>query len=144
MKKKILFLWMGLLTAGNSGWAAPFTDNGNSTVTDSATGLVWQQTDGGQKTWENALTYCEGLSLGGATDWRLPNRNELQSLVDYSKSNPAIDTTAFPNTNSSYYWSSSAYASNTSYAWGVNFNRGYVFSDNKTVSDYVRCVRGGQ
>ncbi|MBF0238256.1 MAG: DUF1566 domain-containing protein [SAR324 cluster bacterium] len=78
------------------------------------------------------------------TDWRLPNRNELQSLVDYSKSNPAIDTTAFSNTNSSYYWSSTANAYSTSNAWYVNFYNGYVYYGNKTYSYYVRCVRGGQ
>lgn len=132
------------------GWGAPvvygavLTDNGNGTVTDSSTGLVWQQGEPGTKTWDNALTYCEGLSLGGADDWRLPNVKELESLTDDARYNPALDTTYFPNANSSNYWSSTTYASNTLNAWYVNFANGYVYYNDKSNSSYVRCVRGGQ
>ena len=74
------------------------------------------------------MTYCENLTLpaGGYSDWRLPNRNELQSIVDYSRYNPAIDTTYFPGTVASYYWSSTTYAYSTSIAWNVYFGYGYV------------------
>jgi hypothetical protein len=64
-----------------------FVDNSDGTVTDTSTGLMWQQaTASGTYTWEQALTYCENLTLpaGGYSDWRMPNRNELQSIVDYS------------------------------------------------------------
>ena len=58
---------------------------------------MWQQaTAPGTYTWEQAFTYCENFTLGGYSDWRLPNRNELQSIVDYSRYNPSIDTTSFP------------------------------------------------
>ncbi|MEK7846656.1 MAG: DUF1566 domain-containing protein, partial [Nitrospinota bacterium] len=96
------------------------------------------------RTWESAITYCEGLSLGSYTDWRLPNIKELKSIVDNTKYNPSIDTTYFPNTNSSIYWSSTTVADLTSYAWGVDFYDGYVYYDFKSYNGYVRCVRGGQ
>ena len=107
---------------------------------------MWQKaTAPGTYTWEQALTYCENLTLGGHSDWRLPNRNELQSIVDYSRYNPAIDTTYFPGTVASYYWSSTPYANDASYyAWIVYFNVGYVYNLTKTNYNYVRAVRGGQ
>jgi hypothetical protein len=64
-----------------------FIDNKNGTIMDSATGLMWQQSDSGRGvTWEEALKYAESLELGGYNDWRLPNSKELQSIVDYSRS----------------------------------------------------------
>jgi hypothetical protein len=120
-----------------------FTDNGDGTVTDNDTGLMWQKEDDGvTKTWESAI--CEGLSLGGYTDWRLPNIKELESITDDTKNSPAIDSTYFTNTNSSDYWSSTTTAENTSSAWHVNFYSGSVNSSYKSGGYYVRCVRGGQ
>jgi hypothetical protein len=110
---------------------------------------VWQKCSAGSSgsicsptayAWANAITYCEDLDLGGYTDWRLPYEYELQSIVDYSRYNPAIDMVAFPDTRS-YYWSSSTYANNTLYAWYVYFSDGYVSSYYKTNTFYVRCVR---
>jgi len=116
--------------------------NSDGTVTDTSTGLMWQQKTAGEMTWEAAMNYCENLSLGGYDDWRLPNRNELQSLVDYTRYDPAIDTAAFPDTMSSYYWSSTTFAYDTYYAWCVGF--GDVHYGDKSGSYYVRAVRGGQ
>jgi len=124
--------------------AADIEDNSDGTVSDYETGLIWQQGEGGQKTWESALTYCEGLTLASKTDWRLPNFKELQSIVDYAKYNPAIDKTYFPGVVSSSYWSSTTRASLTSFAWHVYFGFGYVSYHNRTNNYYVRCVRGGQ
>ena len=81
-------------------------DNGNGTVTDNRTGLIWQQGEPGYMSWGEALSYCEGLSLGGHSDWRLPNVRELESLTDDSRYYPAMDTSFFPDAHSSYYWSS--------------------------------------
>ncbi|MBI5749109.1 MAG: DUF1566 domain-containing protein [Nitrospinae bacterium] len=133
-----------LLSANQDAIAGSFTDNGNGTVTDSNTGLMWQKGEGGSMAWGSALTYCEGLSLAGYTDWRLPNIKELESITDDTKYNPSIDTTYFPNANSSYYWSSTTYAYGSSSAWSVYFHYGYVYYGNKSYSYYVRCVRGGQ
>jgi hypothetical protein len=124
-----------------------FTDNGNGTITDSNTGLMWQKEDDNTtRQWESAITYCEGLSLGSYTDWRLPNIKELESITDDTKYNPVIDTTYFPNTNSFYYWSSTTDANLTFEAWDVDFYDGSVgnHGGNKSYSYYVRCVRGGQ
>ena len=120
-----------------------FADRGDGTVTDNVTGLMWQQEDDDvERDWEDALAYCESLDLAGHTDWRLPDEYELQGIVDYGRYYPSIDTTYFPDTNSSYYWSSSTYAYLTGYAWGVYFYDGYVYCDDKTRTKYVRCVRG--
>jgi len=98
MKIKISILLASiLLTTCLNVKAGDFTDNGNGSVTDNNTGLMWQQGEGGQMMWEDAITYCEGLSLAGFTDWRLPNKNELNSIIDYEKRLPAIDTNFFPD-----------------------------------------------
>jgi hypothetical protein len=124
--------------------ADSYTDNGDGTVTDTSTGMTWQKASSSGKTWEQALAYCEGLNLGGHTDWRLPTIKELRSLADYNRGYPAINTMYFPDTVSSFYWSSTTYAFYTSYAWGVNFNYGYDNYNGKYGSYDVRAVRGGQ
>ncbi|MHB8808739.1 MAG: Lcl C-terminal domain-containing protein [Desulfobulbaceae bacterium] len=148
-KKAILFI---LLLLGLAHPAPAALVVSGDTVTDTVTCLEWQRAtadpsgDGvaDAMNWQDALAYAEGLSLGGHTDWRLPDYNELTSIVDYSRYSPAIDTTAFPDTVSSNYWSSTTYASNTSYAWRVVFDYGYGSSLYKSSSYYVRAVRGGQ
>ena len=121
-----------------------FTDNGDGSVTDNNTGLIWQQGEDGQKTWEDAIAYCEDLSLAGHTDWRLPNIKELESITDDTLYNPAIDTNFFPDAIASHYYSSTTFASSSSYALDVVFDRGYLDADNKADDDRVRCVRVGQ
>jgi hypothetical protein len=104
------------------GTTRSYTDNGNGTIIDNVTGLIWQKcsmgfnndvgcTDDGDTnnntaTWANAITYCENLTLGGSSDWRLPGIKQLRSLVDYSRYNPSINN-LFPNTVANGYWSSS-------------------------------------
>lgn len=98
-----------------------FVDNNNGTITDNATGLMWQQADDGtMRNWENALSYCENLSLGGHTDWRLPNAKELHSILDYNRCpdftnsaaiDPLFTCSTFNNPNGvsnyGYYWTGS-------------------------------------
>lgn len=118
-------------------------DNGNGTVTDETTGLMWQQeTVEKPMTWGPAVSFCGKLYLDGYTDWRLPTITELLFLVDYSRYNPTINTKYFPDTVSSYYWSSTTYAYNTYYAWGVYLHNGYDYNYYKNSSYYVRAVRG--
>ncbi len=101
-----------------------FTDNGNGTITDNNTGLMWQKTDGGEMTYENAGTYCSGLTLGGYNDWRLPNCIELFSINNYQHLNPALNTEYFPLTNAEYWWTSEARADDPTMIWVVNAGGG--------------------
>jgi len=138
-------------------WPSPrFTDNGDGTVTDNLTGLIWLQNANcfGSQTWANALnaantlnsTEC-GLSDGSVEgDWRLSNRKELHSLTDFSQYNPALPSgygSYFTNVLSAIYWSSSTYADNTVNAWYVNMYDSAVIPFNKTSNRYVWPVRAG-
>lgn len=137
-------------------WPSPrFTDNGNGTVTDNLTGLIWLKNANcfGTRNWSQALSDCNGLSNGscGLTDgsspgdWRLPNRKELLSLVDYSRYYPALpDGHLFSNVQSSYYWSATTGAHYTGIAWFVNMYDGDVTHSGKSYSYYVWPVRAGQ
>lgn len=90
--------------AGN---AQAFKDNGNGTVTDRLTGLVWQKTDGGEMTWEKAKAYAADLKLGGRDDWRLPTSMELFAMLNQGMHGPALDTTVFTKSEARYWWTDS-------------------------------------
>jgi len=122
-----------------------FMDNGDDTVTDAATGLMWQQaTTPEAYTWEQALSYCEGLSHGGYADWRLPSIHELASLVDLNRFRPAIRTDVFLYTPESNYWSSTPSITGDQGRWVVILNYGEVTSSNASIQGFTRAVRGGQ
>jgi Protein of unknown function (DUF1566) len=146
-------------------WPNPrFTDNGNGTVTDNLTGLVWLKNANcfGRQTWAIALTSANtlasvacGLTDGSvAGDWRLPNRKELFSLIDDAYSVPSLSNAAgtgqwtegdaFSGVQSSYYCSSSTYVYTPTFARIVSLLDGLVSYDHKTVTRYVWPVRGGQ
>jgi hypothetical protein len=112
------------------------------TVRDTGTGLVWQRSVLSQTyTWQLAKEYCAGLSLGGfASGWRLPTAIELLSIVDITRANPAIDTTAFPSTPSGWFWSSSPSVYGSS-AWGVDVSYGSAGPSDVSYGGRVRCVR---
>lgn len=104
---------------------APFyTNNGNGTITDNVTGLIWQQSDGGEMTIENAIIYCDNLVLGGFSDWRLPTKKESMSLMNMDKNNPALNTLYFPNTNAEYWWTSTVNITNANSIWITNAGGG--------------------
>ncbi len=130
------------VTAGAPNLAS-YTDNGNGTVTDNITGLIWQQAvPASTYTWEQAKAYCPTLTLAGHSDWRLPSRIELVSIMDFGQGHPKVDTTYFPSTPSNYFWSSSPLAGSSSYAWRVGFSGGYTDPNNDVSNTYnVRCVR---
>ena len=158
-------------------WPEPrFTDNENGTVTDNLTGLMWLKdancvktqypsfdndylNGDGRVTWQHAFDFIEGTNngtysacSGGYSDWRLPNREELRSLVDYSNSDPALPTShPFINVESNSqvgYWSSTTNAAQTTFASIVRMFTGYLAdsskSSYKTYLSYVWPVRGGQ
>jgi hypothetical protein len=134
----------------------PYSASGG-VVTDAKTGLHWQQmlpatysgcsgksiVQGDNCTWAEAKTYCAGLSLSGG-GWRLPTKSELESIVNYNTSNPAIDQSAnaFPNTPADYFWTASLYVGSSGYAWNISFNEGYSYGSGRTsFTHWVRCVR---
>ncbi len=139
-----------------------YTDNGNGTVTDNNTGLLWQKCSVGQdsttcsgtastRTWDQATSACTVLNLGGhQTGWRLPTKTELINIVDYSTWYPAINDTYFPNTvPTGYYWSSTTPATASAYAFLVSSNNGWVgqmakSNDSSVYPSHVRCVWGAQ
>jgi len=116
-----------------------YTDNGDGTVTDNNTGLIWQQTDNGNSyNWNSAVTACGSLAAG----FRLPTKKELLTIVNYEITypGPAIDS-KFKNTRSTFYWSSTTSAANSAHAWGVNFSFGSVYVYYKDSALPIRCVK---
>lgn len=108
----------------------PYQLNADGTVTQSKTGLIWQgQENETKRPWPAALDYCESLQLAGHSDWRLPTKVELNSLVDFTQN------------HAEYYWSSSLYESFAEYAWLISFPNGREAKHYKTIPHYVRCVR---
>ena len=147
-------------------WPSPrFTNADNSTpingnvVVDQLTGLMWTR-DGNApgppactpalvKTWQDALDYAACLNTNsylGYADWRLPNRKELKSLVNYGQPDTAtwLNTQGFTNAKTDSYWSSTSYATNTGHAWDVSLIDGVMSDVIKTINHYVWPVRAGQ
>lgn len=136
-------------------WPTPrFTDNSNGTITDNLTGLIWLKNancPNTLRTWQGALDFVVGINNGtnncgdtsNASDWRLPNRNELTSLLDLGTV-PALPAGhPFTNFVASGYWSSTTSAFNSFGAWNVDFNFGFVDFNGKAGGFFVTAVRGG-
>jgi hypothetical protein len=133
---------------------ARFTDHGDGTVTDNLTGLMWTKNAGQgtppdyygtTKSWDDAVDHCNSLEVGGYEDWRLPNRFEMESLIDpsvydgLSEGHPFTDV----HTGGSYYWTSTTTASNTNEAWIAQFASSLHFLAEEKHWDYfVWPVRG--
>ncbi len=110
-------------------------------------GLIWQDNEKVKqikKSWRDSVNYCKNLHLAGYDDWRLPNINELESIID--RNNLHEIKGEFKFAVSSFYWSSSPYNSDSSKAWGVGFFEGNsnIYIENKRVHCNIRCVRTGQ
>lgn len=143
-----------------------FTDNGDGTVTDNRTGLMWMKnadlaaTAGydpdspgdSRVSWNNAVAFIAGINSGaytayncGYTDWRLPHIKELFSLTDMANFNPALPSGhPFSNVQPSEYWSATADVSTSVAAWYLHLSVGLVYSGSNTSTYYVWPVRGGQ
>ena len=121
-----------------------FTVDGD-TVHDALTGLVWTRETlaGGRRKWADAKRVAADCRIGGFTDWRLPTIKELLSIVDYERSQPAIDSVF--QCESAWYWSATPLASSPSdCAWGVVFAFGCSYWGDQGVEGFVRAVRPGQ
>ncbi len=153
---------LGLCANGNENTAmvattpaVDFIDNGDGTVTHHKTGLIWQRCSLGQiwdgsqcigggfaYSWFHALVVAKQNDFAGFNDWRLPNKNELASIVEYRCSNPAINSQQFPNTPSGSYWSSSPNALNNHKVWIASFSHAGIYGGAEYYSRlYVRLVR---
>jgi len=120
-----------------------YLDNTNQTITDQQSGLTWtKSSEGIQYTWQDAISYCNELVFADHTDWRLPGKFELESIVDYGKFLPAANEIF--DCEGSFYWSSTAHRGNPEYAWSVFCNDGADHWVHKSNNYYVRCVRTGQ
>jgi hypothetical protein len=120
-----------------------YTDNGDGTVTDNVTGLVWQKAvPAGTYTWAQAKAYCPTLTLAGHGDWRLPSRIELTSIVDLGATGgPYINSVYFPSTPSNGFWSSSPAVGSLSSAWLAYFFDGATGPGDVSTPYNMRCVR---
>lgn len=128
----------------------------NFTVTDTVTGLMWKRCSEGQPTnascgptgttfytWREAMNVASESTFAGFSDWRLPNAKELRSIVETGCFDPSINSTIFPNTPSSGYWTSTTHPGNVLDTFGVGFYSGSLRRVFKIGSGYVRLVRGG-
>lgn len=132
------------------------TDNGDGTVTDDDTLLMWQQDDDNtvynwfEATGQSDPTYnpggaidvCGDLVLAGYSDWRTPSILDFMSIVKWDVDDPSISLPYFPSTKSSHYWSSTLYSGSTSQAFFVDFISGATHVSGFSEEKYVRCVRG--
>jgi hypothetical protein len=132
-----------------------FTVHDNGTARHNTTGLIWmrcslgQQWDGGgcsgapvTLNWQGALQAAKDFRFAGHDDWRLPNKNELEAIVEERCASPAINRAVFPATPPAYFWSASPYAGLSSGAWSVDFGFGSVNATVKSGNIHVRLVRG--
>jgi len=129
-------------------WPSPRFKVSGDVVTDNLTGLMWTMNANlpGEMTWDEALVYCNNLTLGGYSDWRLPNVNELESLINANELSPAdwLNTRGFNNVQAPHYWSSTTNVGYADNAWVVYMDQGGVYGSYKSYSNYVWPVRGGQ
>jgi len=141
---------------------ARYQTNGDGTVTDTQTGLMWarcalgQTWDAGNSTctgtptsttWKGALQAVQKVDQGsgyaGHTDWRLPNLRELMSIVRYHCYDPAINETIFPATSSGPYWSSTPMEASFGVGWTVDFSTGQAVYNGYGNKYPIRMVRAG-
>lgn len=138
-----------------------FVINGNGTATHTTTGLMWKVCNEGLtgtacsagsatlQLWLDALSSAKNSVFAGYSDWRLPNKQELESLIDNQCYLPSINDTVFPGTVADFTWTSTTLAGDSAAAWFVGFGNGGTNADSKTEgfvgsSFAVRLVRGGQ
>lgn len=140
-----------------SGEELEFHDNGDGTITDLNTGLVWQKTPSATSfSWQEAVDYCEDLELADCDDWRIPSTKELFGIGDFSSGWPYINTEFFDLavnvSKDEQFWTSNFYLAGTTHngapsAFGVNHVTGHIKAYPSEASgpmgNFVRAVRGG-
>ena len=130
------------------------TDNGDGTVTDNLTQIIWEQKTAENEptifSYDEAISYCANLTLGGSANWRLPTRKEYSTLLNLGTISPALDITYFPHytgdtPNDVYYWTSSEYHADPTKVWRIQLSFGIIEGASK-VDDLgkARCVLADQ
>jgi hypothetical protein len=140
-------------------WPDPrFSNNGDGTITDNLTGLIWLSNANcfGDQLWSTVLNSSNALASGTcgladgsvAGNWRLPNITELESLVDAEHASPALPDgylSFFAGVQSNYYWSSGTFATDSNHAWMVSMINGGIYTNDKSSTyHFAWPVRGGQ
>jgi hypothetical protein len=126
--------------------ASYIQDNSSNTVLDTTRLIMWQNDNDAKNlklTWKDAINYCENnVTLVGYSDWRMPNINELITIIDINRAGIAIDN-SFNNIsdNGFKYWSSTSYIDSLENAWLIHFQKGQIQTSIKTANNYIRCVR---
>ena len=118
------------------------TISGDVVVTDSTTGLMWQKTYKRDLDWSHALKYCEDSVYADYSDWRLPNKNELSSLINYDKS--SMPYSDFPGISTDYFWASTSSVMCSWDAWIIDFYDGNAGSGGNKLNEGIAsviCVR---
>jgi hypothetical protein len=140
----LMFTWSQIsgIYSNPTSQASRYTNPASGVVLDGLTGLQWEQAASSPTmNWSAAGTYCAGRNTGSLSNWRLPNVDELQTLVDYTTSSPSINSAAFPSTPSNYFWTSTIYQPSPTNAWIIDFRNGVVVSLDVSNDCFVRCVR---
>ena len=140
MQKTIILILIGLFAGTNSFADAKQTGN---LVKDERNAIYWQDTEASKvssEDWDDAELYCDQLVLNGLEKWRLPTFRELFSIVDYTRSNPAINP-LFTHVDEGTYWTSTDFSPTTSRAWTIDFRTGKTYYNYKTTNHAVRCVK---
>lgn len=139
---RIMLLVLVILLPGANIAKGKLLDNGDGTVSDLSSGLMWQQIiPGFEMDWLTAQNYCDKLILGGYEDWRLPSQDELRTLIHPTAANPVIDTAFFPDTPLEPFWTDTSFPYNSKGAWAVDSKKGRATVWNKQESLHVRAVR---
>lgn len=150
MLRTLTLTFLLLVSMATAQAQAAYLGQSDGSVLDTTTGLLWQHSTSSQTyTWGEALAYCEALTAGGHTDWRLPNIRELASLLHFAYTQPVIHPTFSVASPDSRYWSSTS--SSGTLALGVVFHTAFITGVAKTPANpedpygriNVRCVRGG-
>ena len=109
---------------------------------DIRTGLIWRRAiEPGMFTYKQAVDHAARIAQQTGWPWRIPNKQELETLVEKTRMNPAIDTVVFPATPSTGFWSSSLHERDHNYAWEINFSVGYANCNICGTTLAVRLVR---
>lgn len=134
--------------------ASDFILHADGTVTQKTTGLMWarcsfgQQWDGSECkgsaatfTWGEALKVANQENFAGYEDWRLPNKNQLESITEGQCVAPSVNIKVFPSTAAAFYWTSTPYAGLSTGAWSIDFGYGVVTASEKSGKLHIRLVR---